>query len=153
MSKLSKKSQTAKDKAMNTAVLRTACLLGITVNATILYVLKDIKKEQCACDDNDLRHVFCTYYAMFLIALNSALLVLGSKEMLQQIAPLMNVLNLVNVLSLVTYLHKLASTDCNCEFSSIQRVVRHVYYLIAFFYIVAVINAVFFVFSIYTQKD
>lgn len=153
MTKLSKKSQAAKDKAMNTAVFRTASLLGITVNATILYVLKDVKKEQCMCDDNDLRHVFCTYYAMFLIGLNAVVLVLGSNKMLQELAPLLNVLNLINVLSLVTYLHKLASENCNCEFSSVQRMVRYIYYMITFFYVVAVVNAIFFVFSLYIQKD
>lgn len=153
MTKLSKKSQAAKDKAMNTAVFRTASLLGITVNATILYVLKDIKQEQCMCDDNDIRHVFCAYYAMFLIGLNTVVLILGSKEVLQDMAPLLNILNLTNVLSLVTYLHKLASAECNCEFSSIQRMIRYIYYLIAFFYVVAIVNALFFVFSLYMQKD
>ena len=153
MVKLSKKSQASKDKAMESAALRTASLLGITVNATILYVLRDIKRGECACDDKDWRHPFCSYYAMFLIAVNFMVLVLGSHEILQKFAPGLYLLNLINIMALVTYLHKLSGTDCNCEFSSLQRMFRYIYYIIAFFYIIAIVNTAFYFFSLTLQKD
>lgn len=153
MVSLSKKSQASKDKAMESAALRTGALFGITVNMTILYVLKDVKKSDCECDDKDWRHTFCSYYSMFLVAVNFMVLMLGSNKMLQQFAPGLHLLNLVNVMALVTYLHKLASEICNCEYSKLQTVFRYIYYFIAFFYIVAIINGVFYLFSLYTQKD
>jgi hypothetical protein len=140
-----------KDEAMTTASVRTASLVGIAINATVLYVLKDIKQSDCLCSD-DWRHTFCYYYAMILIGLNTIVLVLGSKQQLQNVMPLMHLLNLVNVLSLVTYLHKLADKNCDCEYSSVQKFMRYIYYIISFMYGVSVVFGLFFMASLMMQK-
>jgi hypothetical protein len=140
-----------KTEAMTTASVRTASLVGIAINATVLYVLKDIKQSNCLCSD-DLRHTFSYYYAIALIGLNTIVLILGSKQKLQNIMPLMHLLNMINVLSLVTYLHKLADKNCNCESSSVQRFMRYIYYIIAFMYIVSAVFGLFLMASLTMQK-
>jgi hypothetical protein len=140
-----------KSQAMTTASIRTASLVGITINATVLYVLKDIKESNCLCSD-DWRHTFSYYYAMVLIGLNTIVFVLGSKQMLQKVMPLMHLLNLINMTSIVTYLHKLADENCDCERSSVQRFMRYIYYIIAFMYVVSIVFAIFFMASLMMQK-
>lgn len=139
------------EKATAVAVTRTAATIGIAVNSTIIYVLNDIKSEDCVCT-NDWRHVFCYYYSLVLIGLNSALLVLGSNQRLKKIIPFINLLNLFNVMSLVSYLHKLSSNQCNCEYTHVQKLIRYTYTVIAFFYIVAVIYMIFFALAMMSLK-
>lgn len=140
-----------RDKASQIALLRTAAVLGITINATIIYVLNDVKSENCACT-SDWRFTFCYYYSILLIAMNTIILILGDKQRLDKFMPFINLMNLLNVAFLVSYLHKLASSACNCEYTTIQKMVRYGYTVLAFFYAVIFVYTIFFMLAIKTQK-
>jgi hypothetical protein len=150
-SKPSSKQLDARDKAAQIAIARTGAIVGITVNTTILYVLKDVKSESCQCTD-DLRYTFCYYYSMVLILLNTVYLVMGSKKQLEGVMPFINAMNLFNVGCLVSYLHELASSKCNCEYTDVQKMIRYGYTIIAFFYAIGIIYSIFFVLALMTQK-
>jgi hypothetical protein len=137
----------ASQKAMESSVVRTASLLGIAINYSIYHVLQDVKNGECSCV-NDWRLTFCTYYSLVLIGINSVVLIFGSAKLLQRIMPVVHILNFVNIMSLITYLHKLSQTECNCEQSSLQRIMRYVGYVLAFFYTIGFINMIFFVGSL-----
>lgn len=141
------KKLTANEKATQIAAARTAAIIGITVNATIIYVLRDVKSENCQCTD-DWRYTFCYYYSMVLIVINTIYLVTGNKNILEKYMSFLNVMNFINVICLVTYLHKLSTSKCNCEYTPVQKLIRYSYTVVTFFYFVTIIYTVFFLLAL-----
>lgn len=122
-------------KAIKASAIRTASLLGIFVNYGIFHVLNDVKNGECPCTD-DWRMKFCRYYSIFMMGLNAIFFILGSRDKFDKIMPMVQFLNFVNIVAMISYLHKLSDSECNCEKSSLQRMMRYIGYIIAGMYVV-----------------
>ena len=134
-----------------TAVIRTAGLINIVINGTIVYMLNEIQKKRCMCI-NDWRHNFCKYYSSILLLINMVILTTGTVDILNGITSLIKIASLINVFALATYLHKLNQVNCNCEYSGLQTSIRYIYYVLTGLYIVSFAIIVFLMGNLITTK-
>ncbi len=113
-------------------------VVAIIIQCVIIYVLRELDAHPCACMQ-DWRFKFCYYYAMVIIVLNLAMILFNTKRIMSSFSLLFVIMGLVNIGSLASYLHHLASLDCKCENSTVQRYTRYGTYVLLVIYCIAVL--------------
>jgi hypothetical protein len=138
-------------KPVTKLVIRTAGFINIVVNGAIIHMLNEIQTKECQCI-SDWRHNYCKYYSSFMLLLNTVILITGTVDILNGIAPLIKIASLINVFALATYLHRLKQDNCNCEYSGLQTSIRYIYYVLTGLYIVSFAVIVFLMGNLITTK-